>query len=57
MTFAETQKVIDAINEIESWTKGVQRIEADSDPDWELLKKYKNWLEEAKQTVFELCIK
>ena len=57
MTFAETQKVINAIDDIETWVKGIKRLEADTDPDWDLLKNYKRLLADAKQTVFELCIK
>ena len=57
MTFAETHKVIQAINEIESWSKGLARIWASENPSHDKAAKYEIYLAEAKQTVFDLCAK
>lgn len=56
-THADTQKIVDALNDVESWAKGIQRLEGKESPDWQRIKKCESWLTEAKQTVFELCTK
>ena len=56
MNFADTQKVIDTIQEIETWARGVKRLEIEG-ASCESIKKYQDWLEAAKQAVFELCTK
>lgn len=57
MTYAETAKLVAAINEIETWTRAIQREEqkAFGETDFDQIAKYSEWLGEAKQSVFEIA--
>ena len=57
MTFAETQSLIHAIQQIETWTRAYEREGNEENPDWGKLVEYTKWLKEAKEQVFAHCSK
>ena len=57
MTFAETQKIVTAIKEVETWSASLTRVRAQEHTSFEKAERIQEWLDDAKQTVFELCTK
>jgi hypothetical protein len=57
MTFAETQTLIHAIQQIETWTRAYEREGNKENPDWDKLVEYTKWLKEAKEQVFDIANK
>lgn len=57
MTFEQTNTLVKAINEIETWSASITRAWQEEEVDFARLKEMQGWLNEAKQTVFELCAK
>jgi len=57
MTFAETQKIVAAITEVETWSASLTRVRAQEHTSFEKAERIQEWLDEAKQTVFDLCTK
>jgi len=57
MTYAETDKLIKAINEVEIWAAIVSKLLADENSDRRDMKDSQKWLDEAKQTIWDICAK
>ena len=57
MTYAETDKLIKAINEVEIWSAIVSKLLADEYSDRRDMKDSQKWLDEAKQTIWDICAK
>lgn len=59
MTYAETSKLVSALKDIETWAIAAQRELSKSyeDFDIEAHDRYKRWLDDAKQAVFDLVNK
>ena len=52
MTFEQTNTLVKAINEIESWSASITREWASDKVDFDRLTQLQGYLNEAKQTVF-----
>lgn len=57
MTYAETDKLIKAINEVEIWSGIVSKLLADENSNYQDMKDSQKWLDEAKQTIWDICAK
>ena len=57
MTFEQTNTLVKAINEIETWAASITRAWREEEVDFASIKQMEGWLNEAKQTIFELANK
>tara|TARA_R110001606_G_scaffold382181_1_gene543809 strand:- start:425 stop:598 length:174 start_codon:yes stop_codon:yes gene_type:complete len=57
MTFAETDKLLKAINYLETWARAMQREINNEEVDEKQVAEYQKWIDEAKQEIFEFCTK
>ena len=57
MTYAETDKLIKAINEVEIWSGIVSKLLVDENSNYQDMKNSQKWLDEAKQTIWDICAK
>lgn len=57
MTYSETKSLMDAIQEVESWTWAIQNERNKDKPDWNHLKFLEKWLDESKQKIFDIANK
>jgi hypothetical protein len=57
MTFAETSKIVKAINDLESWTQTLYRLHSQETWDFEQITNVERWIAEAKQEIFDLASK
>ena len=55
MTYAETKTLMDAIHEVETWTRALEREWAKENTDFKQVKEYEAWLSEAKQKIFDVA--
>tara|TARA_R110000782_G_scaffold187434_1_gene277596 strand:+ start:406 stop:582 length:177 start_codon:yes stop_codon:yes gene_type:complete len=58
MNFQETEKLVQMINDVESWAVSLYReIENKEGTDWNRVERYKGWLAEAKEGLFKVASK
>ena len=57
MNFSDLDTITTAINAIETWASAVARESEQRDPDYKRIGRLNEYLKEAKQEVFDLCIK
>ena len=57
MNFSDLDTITTAINAIETWASAVARESEQHDPDYKRIGRLNEYLKEAKQEVFDLCIK
>tara|TARA_B110000902_G_scaffold124467_1_gene145332 strand:- start:1516 stop:1689 length:174 start_codon:yes stop_codon:yes gene_type:complete len=55
MTFEETNKLVKAINHLETWSRALDREFKKEETDYEQVETYQKWLDEAKQDIFEVA--
>lgn len=54
MNYQQAKKLINAMNEIETWANQYQREILKDDPDWSRIDQGQKWIDEAKQEIFDL---
>ena len=54
MTYEQTQKLIQAMTEIETFAEGHHYQLSKEDTDWEMVDKCKQYIHEAKETIFNM---
>jgi hypothetical protein len=57
MNFQETEKLVQMINDVESWAVSLHRELDKKDTDWNRVERYKGWLAEAKEELFKVASK
>jgi hypothetical protein len=57
MTFAETTKLVEALNSIETWVTAIIREKDKDNPDRKELEKFQKYLEQDRQIVFDIANK
>ena len=57
MTFAETTKLVEALNGIETWITAILREKDKDDPDRKQITKLEKYLEQDRQIVFDIANK
>ena len=57
MTFAETNKLVKAINYLETWTRSMERENSKEEQDYAEIARLQKWIDEAKQEIFEVASK
>ena len=55
MTYAETKTLMDAIHEVETWTRAIEREWAKENTDFKQVAEYEAWLDTAKQKIFDIA--
>ena len=54
MTYAETSKLVKAISDLEAWVTAIQREFQSEGTDYERVKQYEVYAEEARQEIFDM---
>jgi hypothetical protein len=57
MTFAETTKLVEALNGIETWVTAIIREKEKDNPDRKQINKLEKYLEQDRQIVFDIANK
>ena len=57
MTFAETTQLVETLNAIETWVTAITREKSKDEPDRKELDKLRKYLEQDRQTVFDIASK
>ena len=57
MNFQETEKLVQMINDVESWAVSLYRETDKEDTDWDRVERYRGWLAEAKEEIFKIASK
>ena len=57
MTFTETKNIMDAIAELETWAKAVDREYAKEQPNCAKLNRLESYLETARENLFNMASK
>ena len=57
MTFAETTQLVETLNAIETWVTAITREKSKDEPDRKELDKLRTYLEQDRQTVFDIANK
>lgn len=57
MTFAETTQLVETLNAIETWVTAITREKSKDEPDHKELDKLRKYLEQDRQTVFDIASK
>ena len=55
MTFAKTQSLVNAIEQVETWANAIAREQRKDDIDWTRMSDLEKYLEEAKETIFNIA--
>ena len=54
MNFNDTKTLLDAISNIECFTKSMQRQMSSENTDWDEYEKCEKWTQESKQVILDL---
>jgi len=57
MTYAETHKLVKALDEIETWASAIAREHAKESVDYDRMATLEKYLQEAKETAFDIANK
>jgi hypothetical protein len=57
MNFQETEKLVQMINDVESWAVSLHRELDKVGTDWDRVERYRGWLAEAKEELFKVASK
>lgn len=57
MTYAETNTLVKAIDEVETWASSIAREHAKESVDYDRVVTLQNYLQDAKEKVFDLVNK
>ena len=57
MTYAETKEIMDAIEQLKTFSAAIQREKQRKGWDWPEIEKLQKYLGEAEQVIFTLCSK
>ena len=57
MTFAETKHLVETMHQIEVWVEAITREKSKDQPDYKEIDKLKKYLEQDRQTVFDIASK
>ena len=57
MTFAETKQLVETMHQIEVWVTAITREKSKDNPDRKELDKLEKYLEQDRQTIFDIASK
>ena len=57
MTYAETKKIMDAIESLKTFSQAMGREKQNDNRDWNEIEKLEKYVSETEQKLFELCTK